>query len=312
MRPFLKKYFIPHEENDNKPHILRWGTIKLILLGILVLEVLFLFQIGVVTKRSYFFAEIVSSVLTTETNQNRTDRSLRPLTINPLLQEAAQMKADDMAAKGYFAHVSPDGTTPWDWMQKADYKYSYAGENLAVNFVDSSDVMNAWMESPSHRSNILDAHFTELGVGIAQGKYNGKDAIFVVQMFGAPPGTTVAAAKPVPPKPVTQNVSEPRGGEMLQTIPAAVLGEATTNVGKDIIPAQANLAEKVITSPRAFTNYILVAIVALFLVALALKIGINIKVQHPALIFNGILVLFVINSLLLVNKYLVLSQLKIV
>ncbi len=315
MKQFLKKYFIPHEGNDHKPHILRWRAIKVILFAVLALEVLFLFQIGVVTKRSYFFAEILNSVLTTETNQNRTDHSLRSLTINSLLQEAAQMKADDMAAKGYFAHVSPDGATPWDWMQKADYKYSYAGENLAVNFVDSSDVMNAWMESPSHRSNILDAHFTELGLGIAQGKYEGKDAIFVVQMFGSPLQTGVVAAK----RPVPKTVSEPRDNEMLQTAPPAnetapraVLGEVSGNVSVDTVPREANLVEKVIASPHTLTDYVLVAIVALFLIALALKIGINIKVQHPTLIFNGILVLFLINSLLVVNKYLVLSQLKIV
>ena len=61
------------------------------------------------------------------------------------------MKAQDMATLGYFAHVSPDGKTPWYWIEKVGYDYQYAGENLAINFSDSKDVTNAWMASPLHK-----------------------------------------------------------------------------------------------------------------------------------------------------------------
>lgn len=114
---------------------------------------------------------------------------------NDLLSAAAQLKANDMAAKGYFAHVSPDGKTPWYWIDKVGYSYDYAGENLAVNFIDSADVSNAWMASPTHRANILNPVFKEVGTATAVGTYKGRNAIFVVQLFGTPTGK-VTAVKP--------------------------------------------------------------------------------------------------------------------
>ncbi|MBI3638379.1 CAP domain-containing protein, partial [Candidatus Wolfebacteria bacterium] len=62
----------------------------------------------------------------------------------------------------------------------------YAGENLAVNFFDSEDAVNAWMKSITHRENILNTNFKEIGIGVAKGNYNGKESIFVVQLFGSP------------------------------------------------------------------------------------------------------------------------------
>ncbi len=62
------------------------------------------------------------------------------LAVNPVLERAAQAKADDMAAKSYFSHNSPDGVTPWFWLNQAGYVFTYAGENLAANFSDSIDV----------------------------------------------------------------------------------------------------------------------------------------------------------------------------
>ncbi len=96
------------------------------------------------------------------------------------------MKADDMATKGYFAHTSPEGLTPWYWFAQVGYNYTYAGENLAINFNESKDVDTAWLASPTHRANILNSHYTEIGIATAQGMYKGVQATFVVQMFGTP------------------------------------------------------------------------------------------------------------------------------
>jgi uncharacterized protein YkwD len=129
---------------------------------------------------------IYASVLVNLTNQNRAAANISELTVNPLLEKAAQMKADDMAAKGYFAHNTPDGKTPWYWFELAGYKYTYAGENLAVNFENSSDVETAWMNSPGHFFNIMNPKYTEIGIATSTGIYKGQQAVFVVQLFGAP------------------------------------------------------------------------------------------------------------------------------
>jgi uncharacterized protein YkwD len=129
---------------------------------------------------------IYASVLVSLTNQNRAAANVSQLTVSPILEKAAQMKADDMAAKGYFAHNTPEGFTPWYWFDLAGYKYIYAGENLAVNFENSSDVETAWMNSPGHFLNIMNPKFTEIGIATSTGIYKGRSAVFVVQMFGAP------------------------------------------------------------------------------------------------------------------------------
>ena len=129
---------------------------------------------------------IYASVLVNLVNRDRTALKIAELKINPVLQLAAQLKADDMATKGYFAHNSPDGKTPWYWFESAGYKYTVAGENLAVNFADSEQVHTAWMNSTGHRANLINSRFTEIGIATSTGSYKGRQAVFVVQMFGKP------------------------------------------------------------------------------------------------------------------------------
>jgi uncharacterized protein YkwD len=112
--------------------------------------------------------------------------NLGHLTVSPTLERIAQMKANDMAEKGYFTHTSPEGKTPWYWFQQAGYKYFIAGENVAVFLSDPEKIEQAWMNSPTHRANILNPFFTEVGVATARGKYLGQETLFVVQMFGKP------------------------------------------------------------------------------------------------------------------------------
>jgi len=120
------------------------------------------------------------------TNRDRTTANVKELKVNPLLEKAAQAKADDMAARGYFAHNTPEGLSPWYWLNEAGYKYVFAGENLAVNFNDSNDVQRAWMNSKGHFLNILNPRFTEIGIATSTGVYKNRIAVFVVQFFGAP------------------------------------------------------------------------------------------------------------------------------
>jgi uncharacterized protein YkwD len=122
--------------------------------------------------------------LITKTNNTRVDNSLPSLATSSKLMQAAQLKAENMASKGYFAHTSPDGLTPWHWFYEVGYKARYAGENLALAYSLDSDIVKSWMNSPTHKKNLLGKNYEETGIGIAKGKYNGRDAYFIVQVFG--------------------------------------------------------------------------------------------------------------------------------
>lgn len=146
-------------------------------------------------------------------NAERKAQGLAPLTQSALLTRAAQLKAEDMAREGYYAHISPDGETPMYWLDTVGYKYEYIAENLTANIREDERVVSAWMGSPSHRRSLLDAKFTEMGIGVAFGTYKGRDdALFVVQMLAKPRSVAPTPAKPKPvtvPKPSTTPLAAP-------------------------------------------------------------------------------------------------------
>jgi len=214
---WLKKYFIPGEHNDHKPHMLRTEVAMFFFAVILLVEVVFLLQVAILHSNTGYFAQVLPSVIAGLTNDNRQVDNLPGLRVNEVLQRAAQMKADDMAQKGYFAHNSPDGITPWHWIDEAGYAYEYAGENLAINFIDSSDVNKAWMDSPAHRKNILNANFTEIGIATANGVYEGKETTFIVQVFGRP------AKKAEEKKPIVAVSAQENGKEDGQPVVAPLV-----------------------------------------------------------------------------------------
>lgn len=220
MKRVIKKYIVSHKENDYKPHLLREG-------GALALVLIIFALFGLAHLESYIIrtrapAAVVGSVIVDLANQDRITRGILPLTVNPILVQAAQLKADDMAKRGYFGHVSPDNITPWYWFSVVHYTFTYAGENLAVDFSESADVEKAWMESVGHRNNILNTKFTEIGVATAEGTLNGQPAVFVVQMFGKP-SLSATQNKPIATTTLTSISRKPR-----QTTLAQVL--ATTSV----------------------------------------------------------------------------------
>jgi uncharacterized protein YkwD len=121
------------------------------------------------------------------TNTNRSKAGAGPLTYNAKLAASAKEKADDMFKNQYFEHVSPSGRGPADLANDVSYSYILIGENLAEgNFKDDLDLMNAWMASPGHRANILNTHFTEIGVAVVKGTFQGQSTWMAVQEFGEP------------------------------------------------------------------------------------------------------------------------------
>lgn len=140
-----------------------------------------------------FASSITPSQVIDKTNQEREQAGLSPLTMNQTLNQAALSKGQDMMTDQYWAHVSPDGTQPWFFIRGAGYDYRVAGENLARDFSDTSSMMSAWMASPTHRANILNPKYQEIGIAVIDGQLLGYETTLVVQMFGTP--TTGATPK---------------------------------------------------------------------------------------------------------------------
>lgn len=118
------------------------------------------------------------------TNESRIEAGLPILLVNEKLSEAAKEKADDMFEFQYFDHNSPSGLTPWDFIKSAGYEYKYAGENLAIDFVTANGAHKALMESSSHRENILNSNYTEIGIATVEGMFDGNKSIIIVEEFG--------------------------------------------------------------------------------------------------------------------------------
>ena len=129
-------------------------------------------------------AAISTSSLISMTNSARVSNGLKPYSVNSALNLSAYAKAQDMLKYDYFEHYSPQGKSPWIFIKNAGYTYTFAGENLAINFNDSSATFKAWMASPTHRSNILDKDFKEIGMAAVTSEYHGKMTTVVVQHFG--------------------------------------------------------------------------------------------------------------------------------
>ncbi len=186
MLSWIRDHFLPHERNGNVPHLFSVQSFFVLVSMVMACEIAFLLYVVTVVPSAHFLGEVLPNVLIDLTNQDRAVAGVSQLATNDLLVQAARLKAQDMALHGYFAHTSPTGITPWHWLGEVGYQYESAGENLAINFVDSVDVERAWMASPSHHANIVNNGFSQIGIATAVGVYEGRQAVFVVQFFGRP------------------------------------------------------------------------------------------------------------------------------
>lgn len=307
MFSWLKKHFIPHEGNDHRPHILRDYSFRAFLVLIIFLEI-FSFVLPTLTKINLTdgMAAVLSAVLDDLTNEQRQAQNLQPLTVNPVLNKAAEMKARDMATLGYFAHISPEGKNPWYWLKQVGYKYEYAGENLAINFTDSKDVTSAWMNSPTHKANIVKEKYTEIGTGVASGIYQGRVAIFVAQVYANPLPLSDVAPQVQSEKIAVENTAMPTS---VAVEPENVLGVEAVQNNPDVKnvkvePAkQVRLWEKLLASPRNSVNTALYVIFLTFVLALFFYLFIRMRNHHLDLVTNGLAVLAIVGAIFVTNFY---------
>lgn len=184
IRNFLIHLFIPHHSNNQKPKLLHPSTLVIIAFLLSFLQIFLHFLPRANVRVLGYAANISVDEVFRLTNQKRQEAGLPPLKLDPVLSQAAKNKGEDMLAKDYWAHVSPDGVEPWKFFLDAGYKYRYAGENLARDFSDAASAVEAWMASPSHRENMLSPKYEEIGIAVVEGDLAGVDTTLIVQFFG--------------------------------------------------------------------------------------------------------------------------------
>lgn len=137
--------------------------------------------------------------LLASTNQQRISNKTPVLRYSSQLDAAADAKAQDMALRNYWSHNTPDGKDPWLFVTAESYAYQKLGENLATGFADEKAAVDGWMASPSHKDNLLDSAFSEVGFGVAQvtnySAAGGGPMTVVVAFYGKPAGNQPVIAE---------------------------------------------------------------------------------------------------------------------
>jgi len=228
-------YLLPYPERDTRARLLKNSALFLYVLLLLGFQ-LYIYQLS--PRILGFATDIRVAALYQLTNQKRVATGVASLKADRRLERAALAKARDMFAKNYWAHYAPDGsTTPWQFILNAGYTYKFAGENLAKDFDTSVSVVEAWMASSSHRANLLNSGYKDIGIVAVNGTLLGEETTLVVQMFGMPQPVTMAkqpaaatppAAETIEEQPKPVAITGPREGEVAISQPAALTEVKTT------------------------------------------------------------------------------------
>lgn len=331
------KHSIHTKKRGRAPKFFQKKVFVLIFVSIFFLE-LVSFLGGFDTNYiSRFLAAVYPQAVVDLTNDYRQQNELGILSVNKLLLEAAQLKAEDMAGKSYFAHTSPEGITPWYWLDKVGYNFVYAGENLAVNFSDSKSVVQAWINSLSHRANILSQNFSEIGIATADGIYKGKEATFVVQYFGnRRKGELASLIKKVNDGKINEQdnikISSNSKIESKIVLGEEIIREEQQNAITDFEQKEGSLVvlnrlegtslpqrasfyssffSQIFSTPRNVIIFSILSILIIILISMSIKMMSNIRVRFIALTLNSIFALLVIYAAFLFNHCLILLLSKI-
>ena len=263
--------FLPRASNNHKAKILHPS-------GLLVLASFFiLFQavLNFIPKLGPSILGYASQISPDEiirlTNEKRAQAGLPSLTLNGTLSVAAQSKGNDMIIKDYWAHIAPDGTQPWSFFTSAGYRYRYAGENLARDFSSASSAVDAWMNSPTHRENILNSKYKEIGIGVVEGDLAGVDTTIIVQFFGSTYvdniAQPVAANNPINDNPTIKPTIKPTIAATISptSSPIPIIAIASPVSTVEAIFTTSKIQQFII-SPFATTRAISLSVVGLLVV----------------------------------------------
>lgn len=315
MRDYINKaslFMFPCKENDYRPTILNGRFLFYVTLVLVLLKFVSLFYFTLMPKTPYF-ADVSRGALVQMTNEERKSAGLKPLNEDRKLIEAAELKARDMLQKDYFSHWSPDGTSPWYWFGVAGYDYRYAGENLAIGFLDAKDVHRSWVASPDHRDNILGSDYSDIGIAVVEGDFYGQRTFLVVQVFGSRDVVTPAVSVTEPVEEPIASENEPEPTEVPTVVEESSVDEdvvadeesnpdisSVLGVGSTISSGGATE----LTGMRySIFNFLMVEYddmvrqlifyIMMFLgFIMVVNVFVRFNVQHPDLIFKGLAFLF--------------------
>ena len=248
--------FLPRESNNFRAKFLHNHSLGFIICFFLIFQLVLSSVLLVNPRVLGFAAQIPPEKIVELTNQERAKVGAPPLTLNSILSEAALRKAGDMFAFNYWAHNSPSGRDPWSFFAEVGYRYLYAGENLARDFANPDGVVAAWMASPTHRDNLLNPKYQEIGVAVIDGTLGGVETTLVVQHFATP----VAAVAQAPQKQIIPQAEAktPVVEETKEPVPTVVEEEPPTTEVKIplVVPAyaQAGGQGKKMVSPFSLTQ----------------------------------------------------------
>lgn len=287
----LRHWFTPHVSNNFRARLLHnsgiFAVIGLILAGNVFLRLLGSSSLHILG----FTSSITIDEVVRATNEQRVASGLKPLAYNEKLADAARRKAANMLEENYWAHISPSGKSPWVWFQAAGYSYTFAGENLAKDFGDTSRMISAWMSSPTHRDNIVNPKYSEIGLAVVPGVLQGAETVLVVQLFGTSagsggavptvasaattvkvtpaPATVAQVAPPVAPVPTPTPIptSIPTQSRLNQFNLAKTLNLATTALFILALILDLVIAESKVLSRRVGNNWAHVIFINLILLA---------------------------------------------
>lgn len=250
----LAHIFHPRRSNNHRPRLLHPEALfflVLIISGFVALLHLFSSLVGSNKNILGYASSITPNKVIELTNAERNRLGLEQLQLNEQLSVAAINKGEDMFADQYWSHTAPDGTEPWSFLKEAGYEYHVAGENLARDFGNTKTMVAAWMASPSHRSNIVNPKYSEIGIGVIDGELQGYETTLVVQMLGAP---STGAPKP--------QVSKQADAEVVQVSGEAVKQNQTEVLASALVPGGSIQAPPLFT-PLQLTKAFFLAVIML-------------------------------------------------
>lgn len=245
-----------------------------------------------------FTTNVSNQALLQLTNTERSRNKQQSLTLSKDLSEAAAAKAKDMVKKNYWSHTSPDGKSPWVFVVDSGYAYTKAGENLAYGFLTNEQIVAGWMNSSSHRANMLDSNYRDVGFGFADSKNfdNNGPATIVVAMYGTPLATS-SDKKQLQPENITAS-TEPSANT---TTPQVAAANETQSISR---------VQAITKGLMPWTPYVVGLITGAAIMLLLVRHGIQLKrlihkgekfaVKHP--LFDATMVSLIILGVILFQR----------
>lgn len=270
----LLHLFHPRKSNNHRPKLLHPESY------VFFIAIALAFFVGLNSLRHWpsffqgvlgFSSSITASQVIEMTNQERVKAGLSELTASDKLNEAAVAKAQHIFAHQYWAHVAPDGTEPWQFIIESGYSYRAAGENLARDFSNTENMVAAWMASPTHRANILEDKYTEIGIAVVDGELLGYETTLVVQFFGSPIYQTANISSQGTTK-GTVNEAEPEIKLEPEMVKLAAVPQVSEQNNENIVITIPKFESPPLYTPLQLTKAIFLTIILLIILTLVYDI----------------------------------------